>query len=126
MSQPKNKKLYNSVLQMAKEKFKSPSGIYRSAWIVKEYKKLGGTYIGTSHPNQGLKRWFREKWIDLNRPIKKSGKIIGYEQCGRKSSAGKYPLCRPSVRITKNTPKTYKEAFGNAVALSLIITFDFK
>jgi hypothetical protein len=31
----------------------------------------GGLFIG-SKKSSALKRWFKEKWIDLNRPIKNS------------------------------------------------------
>jgi len=108
---PKDQKLYNYVKQLANKKFTSPSGIYRSSWIVKEYKRRGGIYSGKKQSSIGLKRWFKEKWIDLNRPIKNSkGKVIGYKPCGRKSSKSKekYPLCRPSIKINKHTPRTYK------------------
>ena len=109
--QPINKALYNYVKQLAKKKFKSKSGIYRSSWIVKEYKKRGGRYSGKKSSSSGLKRWYKEKWVDLNRPIRNSkGKIIGYKSCGRKSVKGsrdKYPLCRPSKRVNRGTPRTY-------------------
>jgi len=39
MVEPINKKLYNHVKKLANQKFKSKSGIYRSSWIVREYKK---------------------------------------------------------------------------------------
>lgn len=111
MPEPINKKLYNQVKELASKKFKSKSGIYRSSWIVKEYKNRGGKYKGSKNSKSGLSRWYKEDWIDLNRPIKNSkGKITGYKKCGRKSArSGKYPLCRPSKRITKKTPRTYKE-----------------
>ena len=104
---PTNLKLYNNVKSLANKKFKSPSGVYRSAWIVKEYKKRGGLYKSPkSKKMSGLNRWFKENWIDLNRP---KGKTT-YEKCGRRrSSSGKYPLCRPSKRITSKSPRTYKE-----------------
>jgi len=109
--QPTNKTLYDYVKKLANKKFKSPSGIYRSSWIVHEYKRRGGRYSGKKNSSSGLKRWYKEKWVDLNRPIKNSkGKIIGYKSCGRKSvksSSGKYPLCRPSKKINKSTPRTY-------------------
>jgi hypothetical protein len=113
-SEPINKDLYNRVKKMANRKFKSKSGIYRSSWIVKKYKSLGGKYKGKKSKTSGLSRWYKEKWVDLNRPIKnKSGKIIGYKSCGRKSISKqrsvKYPLCRPTKRITRKTPKTIKE-----------------
>ncbi len=105
MPVPKNKKLYNHVKKLANKKFKSPSGVYRSSWIVREYKKRGGKYIGRKSKNRGLQRWYREKWVDLKRPIRSKRK--GYHKCGNVN--GKYPLCRPSKRITSKTPKTYKE-----------------
>lgn len=112
MAEPANKKLYEYVKSLANEKFKSKSGIYRSSWIVREYKKRGGTYIGNKPKNTGLKRWFKEKWVDLNRPIfNKNKKIIGYKECGRPNIIDKlkYPLCRPTYKITSKTPKTYKQ-----------------
>lgn len=113
MSTPIDKELYKYVKKLADKKFKSKSGIYKSSWIVKEYKKRGGKYKGKKSDKKGLLRWYKEKWVDLNRPIKdKNGKIIGYEKCGRskvKNSKEKYPLCRPTYKITKSTPKTYSE-----------------
>jgi hypothetical protein len=110
-SEPIDKKLYSRVKSLANKKFKSPSSIYRSSWIVKEYKRLGGKYKGKSSQKSGLKRWYKEKWVDLNRPITNSkGKIIGYKSCGRSSkNIKKYPLCRQSKKITSKTPRTYKE-----------------
>ena len=46
---------------------------------------------------KGLKRWFAEKWTD---------------QKGNECGSGKLktvPKCRPSKRITSETPKTWKE-----------------
>ncbi len=42
-SKPKNAALYSRVKTEAKKKFKWPSA-YGSAWLVKTYKKRGGTY----------------------------------------------------------------------------------
>ncbi len=121
-----DKELYNKVKRMADKKFESKTGIYKSSWIVKEYKRLGGKYKGKkpSTKSPGLKRWYEEKWVDLNRPIKNSkGKVIGYKSCGRKStsknkysSKNKYPLCRPSKRITSKTPRTYKEISKKSIS----------
>ena len=121
MSEPINKVLYNKVKKKADEKFQSKTGIYKSSWIVKEYKRLGGKYKGKKSNKKGILRWYKEKWIDLNRPIKnKSGKVIGYKSCGRKSvnSKSKYPLCRPSKRITSKTPKTFKEIGKKSIDLA--------
>lgn len=52
-----------------------------------------------------LDRWFKEKWVDISR--KKDGK---HPPCGRSDAdKGKYPKCRPSKRVTKETPKTSGE-----------------
>lgn len=115
MPSPVDKDLYNRVKRLADKKFKSPSGIYRSSWIVREYKSRGGKYKGKKSAESGLKRWYREKWIDLNSPIRSRKKIVGYKSCGRTRSKGKsysrkkYPLCRPSKKINSKTPRTYKQ-----------------
>lgn len=44
MAEPKNKKLYARVKSEAKKKFKTWPSAYGSAWLVKTYKKRGGTY----------------------------------------------------------------------------------
>lgn len=97
-------KLYKWVKKLADEKFDSKTGVYRSSWIVRNYKKLGGKYAGKKPEKTGLTRWFREKWVDLNKKTK-----YGYKECGRKNMNDAYPVCRPSLRISKDTPKTVKE-----------------
>ena len=47
-----------------------------------------------------LKRWFKEKWVDV-----RTGK-----PCGRTKGDGRsVPYCRPSKRISSETPKTASE-----------------
>ncbi len=47
-----------------------------------------------------LKRWFREKWVDV-----RTGK-----PCGRRKGEKRgTPYCRPSKRISSETPKTSGE-----------------
>lgn len=87
MSEPKNKQLYEQVKAEADVKYKKPSA-YKSGWIVKEYKKRGGEYLG-SKTKKGLTRWFKEEWEDI----------------GGKD----YPVYRPTKRISKNTPLTASE-----------------
>lgn len=106
---PENQKLYDEVKRLANVKFDVKTSAYKSSWIVREYKKRGGTYKGKKPSKTGLSRWYKEKWVDLRRPIKKGRKIIGYEKCGRTKKESKYPLCRPLRRITEDTPKTVKE-----------------
>jgi len=53
-----------------------------------------------------LDRWFKEKWVDISRKDK-SGK---YAPCGRSDAdSGKYPKCRPSKKVNKQTPVTTRE-----------------
>lgn len=54
--------------------------------------------------SESLKRWFKEKWVDISRKVK--GK---HPPCGRKkASKGGYPKCRPKVKVNSKTPKTAK------------------
>lgn len=48
MATPTNKKLYNTVKAEAKKKFNPWPSAYGSAWLVKEYKRRGGKYSGSS------------------------------------------------------------------------------
>lgn len=43
-SVPTNKKLYEQIKEKAKKKFKVWPSAYASGWLVKEYKRRGGTY----------------------------------------------------------------------------------
>ena len=43
-NEPVNKRLYNKIKGEAKKKFKTYPSAYANKWIVKEYKKRGGTY----------------------------------------------------------------------------------
>lgn len=47
-----------------------------------------------------LKRWFKEKWIDV-----RTGKPCGRRKGEKRST----PYCRPSKRISSKTPKTSGE-----------------
>lgn len=88
---PKDKALYEKAKKMADQVYDRPSA-YKSGYIVKKYKELGGTYTGTKK-NTNLDRWFKEKWTDVN-PMKTN-----------KS----YPVYRPTKRINKKTPLTAVE-----------------
>jgi hypothetical protein len=118
MAVPLNTKLYDTVKKAADSKFFAKTSAYKSAWIVREYKKRGGAYSSPKKSRQpsGLRRWFAEAWVDMERPVRKNGKIVAYEQCGRnnasnnkKALTGRYPYCRPSRRVTRHTPATVRE-----------------
>lgn len=80
--------LYEKVKNEANNIYKKNSA-YKSGWIVKTYKSLGGRYSGNKPTNQGLYRWYKEDW-----------KNIG---------DGSYPVYRPTKKITKDTPLTPNE-----------------
>lgn len=87
---PLNIDLYNEVKKYADEIYKKHSA-YKSGFIVKTYKSLGGEYEGTGEKK--LKRWFDEEWKDVN-PLK---------------TETSYPVYRPTKRVNKNTPLTVNE-----------------
>ena len=87
---------------------------YGSSILVQEYKQAGGRYRDSSRSRSRspLRRWHREKWVDLSRP-KRGG---GYEPCGRQTKGmtmveykKKYPYCRPSKKVSSKTPITAGE-----------------
>ena len=116
MNVPVNKALYSRVKSEAKRKFKVYPSAYANAWLVREYKKRGGTYrveknVAKSSPNPrakgGLTRWFKENWVDV-----KTG-----TPCGRsKGEKRGYPAGRPSKRISSKTPKPVGELTAAAKA----------
>jgi hypothetical protein len=57
----------------------------------------------------GLKKWFKEKWVDIG--SKKPGG--GYKECGRKSASGskrKYPKCVPAAKAARMTESQKRSA----------------
>ena len=51
---------------------------------------------------EDLRRWFKEKWVDVSKKV--DGK---HPPCGRKKATDKgYPKCRPKKKVSKETPKT--------------------
>ena len=91
MSVPKNTKLYEKVKKFIYKKYPKQSA-YRSGFLVKKYKELGGTYIGRK--KGPLARWFKEDW-------KSNTGHYGY--------TSKSSVYRPTKRISKKTPKTFSE-----------------
>jgi len=94
---PAKPALYSRVKAEAKRKFKIFPSAYASAYIVREYKKRGGTYTGKKSKRKGIARWMREKWTTQDG-----------SPCGSKKFKG-VKKCRPTVRISKETPVTWKE-----------------
>jgi len=125
---PTNQALYNRIKAQVKSRVKRWPSAYASGQLVRSYKQKGGKYRCTSMGKPrctsmgkprctsmgkprctsfgSLDRWFKEKWINVcNRSS--SGKNL---PCGRKKSSSKsYPYCRPSRRISSQTPRTSRE-----------------
>lgn len=53
-----------------------------------------------------LDRWFKEKWVDVQ-----TGK-----PCGSAKSKNYYPVCRPTVRVSKDTPTLLSELTKKQIA----------
>ena len=86
-NEPLDKELYEKVKKMADQKYEKPSA-YKSGWLVKKYKEMGGEYSGKK-TKEGLSAWYKEGWQDVG------GK--------------EYPVYRPTVRVNKKTPLTLFE-----------------
>ena len=113
MATPLDKTLYAKVKAEA-DRIYLTSSAYKSGWIVKTYKDRGGKYESPkASGNTGLTRWFKEKWVDLTRKNKDGT----YAECGRKKATlkGTYPLCRPSIHVNAQSPKTPKELSHNTI-----------
>jgi hypothetical protein len=82
-----DKELYEIAKQKADKIYKKSSA-YKSGYIVKTYKQMGGRYKDDNKPKK-LKNWFLENWKDI----------------GNKD----YPVYRPTRRINNMTPLTVSE-----------------
>ena len=106
MREPKDKILYEKIKKNIYKKYPIHSA-YRSGILVKEYKKQykkkynnDNAYKGTKNSNEGLGRWFKEEW-------KNDKGTIGY--------INKNSIYRPTIRINKKTPVTFKELTNNEI-----------
>jgi len=87
-----------------------------SCWVgyeQKGMKKKGNKMVPNCVPagmkEGGLKKWFKEKWVDISAP-KKGG---GYKECGRKSASGSkrgYPKCVPAAKAARMTKSEKRSA----------------
>jgi hypothetical protein len=107
MAVPLNIPLYEKVKKEADEKYSKPSA-YKSGFIVKRYKQLGGKYLGNK-PNNGLTNWFKSDWKD----------VAGLD----------YPVFRPTKRLNKQSALTLDEIdpknLLEQIALKQIIKGDY-
>lgn len=100
MAEPNDIILYNKVKRQIYKKHPKHSA-YRSGIVVKTYKNEFKNIYGNKSPykgkktkKKGLKRWFAEDWRNQRGEI-------GYKYDN--------DVYRPTKRITKKTPKTFKE-----------------
>ena len=93
---PTNPKLYNEVKQEIYDKNKKHS-LYRSAQIVKEYKKRGGEYDKPKSKDTGIDTWMAENWLSANDYVRGNKNV----KCGDNNSReyNEYPLCYKQSRM---------------------------
>lgn len=94
---------YKKVIEHVKKQVKRWPSAYASGIVVQQYKRIMASkgkqaYLQTNKKPL-LKRWFNEKWVNI-----KTGK-----PCGSVRSSKYYPTCRPSIRVSRDTPRTIKE-----------------
>jgi hypothetical protein len=102
--------LYNKVKDEIYKKITKHSA-YRSGIVVQTYKKRfvdkyganKSPYTGKRTHKKGLKRWFKEKWVNQRGEV-------GYKH--------KSDIYRPSKRITRRTPLTHDELTPHELKLA--------
>jgi len=100
---PKDKILYEKVKNIAKKKFKVWPSAYGSGWLVKEYKRRGGTYITNNSST-------RKSTVRSSPKIRKSTRKSTRKSI-RKSKGRRYPTGRKSIRkSTRNRSTTGRKS----------------
>lgn len=105
-----NVSLYREAIKIANETYKRKSA-YKSMFIVKKYKQLGGKYKDEKNKEQSTKKWVNEEWIQI-RPYVKEGKKI---KCGFGDNA---KACRP-LKGDNITMEEIIKKFGSKKVLEL-------
>ncbi len=94
-----NPDLYKKAKEIADQKFET-HGAYKSAFLVKTYKELGGEYKDDGKPKK-LSRWLKEQWED----------VAGLP----------YPVYRPTKRVSSETPLTADEVSTESLAKNAVL-----
>jgi len=79
--------------------------------VIREYVK--GYLMEGKKPSGGLRKWFKEKWVDISRKTKSGGHPPCGASAGSKSRKGgkrAYPKCVPAARASRLTSKQKKSA----------------
>ena len=85
--------LWKKARNLADKIYKKPSA-YKSGYITKKYKELGGEFKCCNETKTGLSRWYKENWVNQRSEV-------GYKKSG--------DIYRPTKKITKKTPTTWNE-----------------
>jgi hypothetical protein len=108
MNVPKNKELYEDIKKLVYQQYPKHS-LFRSALLVKEYKKLGGEYEKIEKKtSMNIPKWFNQNWISIP-DYYFNNEIV---QCGSSDTEKKfnvYPLCRPKAIVERLTRKQMKQ-----------------
>tara|TARA_B100000524_G_scaffold333617_1_gene221582 strand:+ start:886 stop:1401 length:516 start_codon:yes stop_codon:yes gene_type:complete len=104
---PADRALYERVKREARRRFDTWPSAYASGWLVREYKRRGGTFPGlggvrSEGRRAGIGRWFRERWVQV-RPYLLRAEVV---DCGSGDAA---KACRPLRRVDERTPATVGE-----------------
>lgn len=106
---PTNPQLWMQAKNQAKQRFSVYPSAYANGWAAKWYKERGGGWKEAEEADtlqKDLRTWFQEDWVDISKPIRENGTIVGYEACGRDeatSEHGGYPKCLPKAKAMKLT-----------------------
>ena len=94
-----NPEIYKKARKIA-DKTYSRAGAFKSMFIVRKYKELGGKYKGKKENR--LERWRKERWVSVADYLEGKTVVCGDPKIGAN-------LCRPTKRISKDTPITIQE-----------------
>ena len=115
MATPSDPRLYAQVKREAKRRFERWPSAYASGWLVREYKRRGGEFVGKR--GHGVGRWFKERWVQVI-PYILNSEIV---ECG---AGDRSKACRPLRRVDEDTPVTIGELtrkHGRAKVLALAL-----
>ena len=112
MSKPNDPKLYERIKAKIYKRIPKHSA-YRSGILVKEYKEAFKKKYGDKKKpytgkktKEGLTRWFKEDWKN-----QRGGK--GYKKKG--------DVYRPTKRVNKKTPATFKELSKSQIKVNYLL-----
>jgi len=104
MAEPTDVALYNKSKEEVNKSYDKPSA-YRSMAYTKTYLKNFLEKYGddkkpyTGKNPEGLKKWRREKWVDVKSVLKDPKNPVA---CGNvDTKSGEYPLCMPVRQLAK-------------------------